>query len=58
MPVTVPLPASLAARRTRPAPGLTVGYKKGGKTKHADEAADRKLFKSMLRKEESKEKRT
>jgi hypothetical protein len=63
MPLTVPLPATLAARRTRPAPGTQVGFKKGGKAKHGnakheDEAADRKLIKSMLRKEESKEKRT
>jgi hypothetical protein len=53
LPLTVPMPGTLAARRTRPAPGTQVGFKKGGRAKHEDEAADRKLIKSML-----KEKRT
>jgi hypothetical protein len=57
LPLTVPLPGTLAARRTRPAPGTQVGFKKGG-YKHEDEAADRKLIKSMLHKEKQKEKRT
>jgi hypothetical protein len=55
-PLMVPTPANLAAYRTRPAPGTTVGFKKGGKTeKHGDEAEDKKLFKKLYKQEEAKE---
>jgi hypothetical protein len=58
-PLMVPTPANLAAYRTRPAPGTTVGFKKGGKTeKHGDEAEDKKLFKKLYKEEEAKEEKT
>jgi len=48
-PLMVPPPANAAAAlRARPAPGTMVGFKRGG---HADEAADRKLFKRMMKEE-------
>jgi len=48
-PLMVPPPANAAAAlRARPAPGTMTGFKRGG---HADEAADRKLFKRMMKEE-------
>jgi hypothetical protein len=61
--VAAPMP-NMIAQRFQPAPGTSVGFKKGGKTKkhargghvHADEAEDKKLFERMYKKEEAKEK--
>ena len=49
-PLTVPQPKMASAAMQKPAPGTTVGFKKGGFTKkHADEPEDRKLFGKMLK---------
>lgn len=48
-PLTVPQPKMGSSVFQRPAPGTTVGFKKGGNV-HEDEAEDRKLFKSMIKK--------
>lgn len=48
-PVTVPMPATMASFRARPAPGTQPGFKKGGRVKHDDEAQDRKLFGRMMK---------
>jgi hypothetical protein len=53
-PVTVPMPATLASFRARPAPGTMAGFKKGGGV-HSDVAEDKKLFKKMYKEEEAKE---
>jgi hypothetical protein len=52
----IPAPNTLASQRLRPAPGTTVGFKRGGSAKHGDEAEDRKLFKRMFKQEEKGEK--
>jgi hypothetical protein len=52
----IPAPNTLASQRLRPAPGTQVGFKKGGKAEHGDEAEDKKLFKKMYKEEEAKEK--
>jgi hypothetical protein len=56
MPLTVPMPPTLGSRLSRPAPGTTVGYKKGGEV-HSDEAEDKKLIKRMLKQEDKAGKR-
>jgi hypothetical protein len=54
-PLMIPPPANAAAAlRARPAPGTMVGFKRGG---HADEVADRKLFRKMMKEERRGEKR-
>lgn len=59
--VATPMPNAIG-QRLQPAPGTSVGFKKGGKTKkharggHVDEAEDKKLFKKMYKEEEAKEK--
>jgi hypothetical protein len=62
--VATPMPNAIG-QRLQPAPGTSVGFKKGGKTKkhargghvdHADEAEDKRLFKKMYKEEEAKEK--
>jgi hypothetical protein len=50
-PLTVPQPKFATSLLQRPAPGTAVGYKKGGKVSHDDEAEDRKLFKKMIKAE-------
>lgn|SRR5262245_1366760 len=54
-PLTVPQPKLASSFLQRPAPGTTASFKKGGNV-HSDEAQDKKLIKSMIAKEEKKEK--
>jgi len=55
VPQMVPMPQTLAARRARPAPGTTGGFKRGGQA-HDDVAEDKKLFNKMYAEKEKKEK--
>ena len=55
-PLTVPQPKMGSSVFQRPAPGTTVGYKKGGKV-HDDEAQDKQLFKKMIKQEDKAEKK-
>jgi hypothetical protein len=55
-PQMIPAPNTLASQRLRPAPGTTVGFKRGGSAKHDDEAQDKKLIRKMLKQEEKREK--
>jgi hypothetical protein len=49
-PLTVPQPKLASSALQKPAPGTTVGYKKGGFTRvHGDEPEDRKLIGKVLK---------